>query len=98
MRNIIVPQIFKLLALLPLSIARALGVVVGTAMYLIKGRAYRVTRKNIRACFPQLSTKASKTLIRENLIETAKTAAEVSIIWRNSWEWLQSKIVAVEGE
>jgi Kdo2-lipid IVA lauroyltransferase/acyltransferase len=98
MRNIIVPQVFKLLAVLPLNVARAIGAAVGTAMYFVKGRAYRVTRKNICACFPHLSPKETKTLVRESLIETAKTAAEVSIIWRNSWEWLQSKIVAVEGE
>ena len=98
MRNIIVPQVFKFLALLPLGVARMLGLVVGTAMYLVKGRAYRVTRKNILACFPHLSQGETRTLIRKSLIETAKTAAEVSIIWRNSWAWLQSKIVAVEGE
>jgi KDO2-lipid IV(A) lauroyltransferase len=98
MRNIIVPQVFRLLGLLPLGAARVLGVVLGTAMYLIKGRAFRVTRKNIHACFPHLSSKETQTLIRASLIETAKTAMEVSLIWRNSWAWLQSKIVAVEGE
>jgi Kdo2-lipid IVA lauroyltransferase/acyltransferase len=98
MRNIIVPRIFKLLALMPLGVARALGVVLGLGMYVIKSRAYRVTRKNLRACFPHLSSKETEALIRESLIETAKTAAEVSIVWRNSWEWLQSKIVSIEGE
>ena len=98
MRNIIVPQVLKILALLPLSTARALGVLLGIGMYLSKGRPYRLTRKNISACFPDLSPKESQQLIRESLIETAKTAAEASLIWRNSWEWLQSKIVAVEGE
>jgi len=98
MRNIIVPQVFKLLSVLPLSAARALGVVVGTGMYFIRGRAFRVTHKNIHACFPQLSPEEAQVLIRESLIETAKTAAEVSLVWRNSWTWLQSKIVAVEGE
>ena len=98
MRNTLVPQVFKLLALLPLGGARALGVIIGTCMYLIRARAYRVTRKNICACFPNLSPTETQTLVRESLIETAKTGAEVSIIWRNSWTWLQSKIVAVEGE
>lgn len=98
MRNVIVPQIFKLLAYLPLGVARFLGVVVGTCMYLVKGRAYRVTLKNLRACFPHLSQHELRQLTRESLIETAKTAAEVSLIWHNSWDWLKSKIVAVEGE
>lgn len=96
MRNTLVPQIFKCLSYLPLNAARALGTFIGWCMYNSKGRAYRITLKNIRACFPQLND--PQQLTRESLIETAKTAAEASIIWRNSWEWLNSKIVEVEGE
>lgn len=98
MRNILVPQIIKCLARLPLAGARLFGVVVGIGMWLAKGRSYRLTVKNITACFPHLSTQEIQTLTRESLIETAKTAAEACVIWRNSWAWLQSKIVAVEGE
>jgi KDO2-lipid IV(A) lauroyltransferase len=67
-------------------------------MYSIKGRAYRITLKNLRACLPELTPTETQQLTRESLIETAKTATEASIIWRNSWEWLASKIVEVEGE
>jgi len=98
MRNTLVPHIFKLLSYLPLSVARGLGIIIGHGLYLAKGRSYRRTLKNIRACFPRLSPRETRQLTRESLIETAKTATEVSIIWRNSWAWLQSKIVAVEGE
>ncbi len=98
MRNTLVPQIFKCLSVLPLAFARALGAVIGTCIWLKKGRSYRITLKNICVCFPHLSAHAAQTLTRESLIETAKTAAEVSIIWRNSWGWLQSKIIEVEGE
>lgn len=83
---------------MPLSVARLLGVALGTCIYFTGNRACRLTVKNIRACFPQLTNQEVQTLSRESLIETAKTAAEVSIIWHNSWDWLQSKIVAVEGE
>ncbi|GGY77700.1 lipid A biosynthesis lauroyl acyltransferase [Cellvibrio zantedeschiae] len=67
-------------------------------MWLAKGRSHRITLKNIRTCFPQLSPQETQKLTHQSLIETAKTAAEVSLIWRNSWSWLESKIVAVEGE
>lgn len=97
-RNMLVPQIFKCLALLPLAGARAVGVLIGTCMWLARGKSYRVTRKNLCACLPHLSPQATQKLTRESLLETAKTAAEVAIIWRNSWAWLQTKIVAVEGE
>lgn len=98
MRNIIVPHIFKCLACLPLSAARALGAFIGRSLWISKGRSRRVTLKNVSACFPQLSSAEVHEFAQESLIETAKTAAEASIIWRNSWEWLQTKIVAVEGE
>jgi Kdo2-lipid IVA lauroyltransferase/acyltransferase len=98
MRNSLVPHILKSLSYLPLGTARLLGAAIGHCVYLSKGRSYRITLKNLRACFPQLSPEQAQTLTRKSLIETAKTATEASIIWRNSWAWLQTKIVAVEGE
>lgn len=98
MRNIIVPQIFKCLSYLPLHVARLLGVFIGYCMWLFRTRGRRITLKNIRACYPALAPKEVKKLAIESLIETAKTAAEVSLIWRHSWTWLNSKIVEVEGE
>ncbi len=98
MRNIIVPQLFKCLSWLPLNGARALGVMIGHCMWFTRSRSRRITLKNIRACFPQLSVEEVNKLAHQSLIETAKTAAEVSLIWRRSWSWLDSKIVAVEGE
>jgi KDO2-lipid IV(A) lauroyltransferase len=98
MRNTIVPQIFKCISYLPLNAARALGTIIGFCMYSAKGRAYRVTLKNVRACLPQLTANEIRVFTRTSLIETARTAAEASIIWRNSWAWLDARIIEVEGE
>ncbi|HOY22788.1 MAG TPA: lysophospholipid acyltransferase family protein [Cellvibrio sp.] len=98
MRNTLVPHIFNCLARLPLPASRALGTLIGRCVWLAKGRSRRITLKNINACFPQLSATEAQTFAQESLIETAKTATEASVIWRNSWEWLQSKIIEVEGE
>jgi len=98
MRSTIVPCIIKSLARLPLPVARALGTVIGRCVWLSKGRPRERTLKNISACFPHLSSAEIQTFAQASLIETAKTIAEAPIIWRNSWEWLSSKIVAVEGE
>lgn len=98
MRNIIVPQLFKCLSCLPLKVARALGVFIGHCMWFTRSRGRRITLKNIRACFPQLSPSDVNKLARESLIETAKTAAEVGLIWRRPWSWLSGKILSVEGE
>lgn len=98
MRNTLVPHIFNCLARLPLPVSRALGTLIGRCVWLANDRSRKITLKNINACFPQLSAPEVRTFAQESLIETAKTAAEASVIWRNSWEWLQSKIVDVEGE
>lgn len=98
MKDHIAPLLFKLLALLPLGVLRALGWAIGSLMWLIKGRAAKVTRENIAICFPELSPAEQATLARHSLQETAKTAMEAGAIWRNSWEWLQGKIVAMEGD
>jgi len=98
MRNTLVPAIIKIFSVLPLGVSRALGACIGTCLWLIKGRDYRITLGNIRLCFPELALAEAQQLSRLSLIETAKTAIEVGAIWRNSWEWLQTKIVSVEGE
>lgn len=94
----IAPFIFKFLALLPLSGLRALGSLSGKLMWLSCSRAAKVTLKNISLCFPELSESEQRVLARQSLCETAKTAMEAGAIWRNSWPWLQGKLVAIEGD
>lgn len=98
MKDHLAPLIFKLLALLPLGVLRGLGSAVGLSMWLLNGRAAKVTRENIALCFPELSSAEQTTLTRQSLQETAKTAMEAGAIWRHSWAWLQGKIVALEGD
>lgn len=98
MKDQLAPLIFKLLALLPLGILRALGSAAGSLMWLFNGRAAKITRENIALCFPELSPAEQTALARQSLKETAKTAMEAGAIWRNSWAWLQGKIVAMEGD
>lgn len=98
MKDQLAPALFKLLALLPLGVLRMLGGAMGWLMWVLNGRAAKVTRENIALCFPGLSPADQTTLARQSLKETARTAMEAGAIWRNSWEWLQRKIVAIEGE
>jgi KDO2-lipid IV(A) lauroyltransferase len=98
MKDHLAPLIFKLLALLPLGALRGLGSAIGLSMWLLNGRAAKVTRENIALCFPELSPVEQARLARQSLQETAKTAMEAGAIWRHSWAWLQSNIVAMEGD
>ena len=98
MKDHLAPLIFKLLALLPLGALRGLGSAIGLSMWLLNGRAAKVTRENIALCFPELSPVEQARLARQSLQETAKTAMEAGAIWRHSSAWLQSNIVALEGD
>lgn len=98
MKDHLAPLLFKLLALLPLGLLRALGNLVGNLMWWFNSRAAKVTRENIALCFPELSPAEHTALARQSLQETAKTAMEAGAIWRNSWAWLEQQIVAKEGD
>jgi Kdo2-lipid IVA lauroyltransferase/acyltransferase len=97
-QNILAPLLIQLLALLPLFAARILGTLLGNCIWLAKGRTYQKTRLNVQACFPELNKNQTRRFIRESIIETAKTAIEAGAIWKNSWEWLQTHIIAIEGD
>ncbi len=98
MKDHLAPLLVKLFARLPLCVLRALGNLLGRFMWLLNGRAARITRENIRLCFPELSPAEQRLLARQSLQETAKTAMEAGAIWRNSWAWLDDKIVTKEGD
>lgn len=93
----LLPYIFKTLGLLPLGALRALGALAGTLLWLQRGRAYKLTMKNLRNCL-KLSHEDAHKLALDSLRDTAKTACEAGAIWRNSWDWLDAHIVAREGE
>jgi KDO2-lipid IV(A) lauroyltransferase len=98
MKDWLALHIFKLLALLPLPVSRAIGTLVGLLLWIGKGRSRRITSINIQLCFPELSPAEQRSLARQSLMETGKTAAEAAAIWRNSWSWLQRHICTVDGE
>lgn len=98
MKDQLAPFLVKAMARLPLGLLRALGYLLGTLVWWMNGRSAKVTRINIGLCFPELSPAEQNLLCKQSLRETAKTAAEAGAIWRNSWNWLDSKIVAKEGD
>lgn len=98
MKDHLAPYLFKFLALLPLCVLRALGSFMGWCVWVLKARATKVTLENIAICFPELSPAEQHQLAKKSLQETAKTAMEAGAIWRNSWSWLESKIVMMEGD
>jgi KDO2-lipid IV(A) lauroyltransferase len=98
MKDHLAPLLVKLFARLPLCLLRVLGNLLGRFIWLLNGRAAKITRENIRLCFPELTPVEQTALAKQSLQETAKTAMEAGAIWRNSWAWLDGKIVTKEGD
>lgn len=98
MKNYLAPLLVKASAQLPLGLLRAIGGVIGRLVWWTNSRSAQVTKTNIALCFPELAPIAQLALSKQSLQETAKTAMEAGSIWRNSWEWLDDRIVAKEGD
>ncbi|MDE0690921.1 MAG: lipid A biosynthesis acyltransferase [Gammaproteobacteria bacterium] len=85
------------LSLLPLSVAHALALVVANTQWLLGVRAARTTQGNIERCFPELSARSRRKLARQSLIETAKTFAEMGLVWHGTPRRAARLVQSVEG-
>ncbi len=98
MKNHLAPLLVKAMAHLPLGLLRSIGNASGSVVWWMNGRSAKVTRTNIALCFPELNPAEQIALSKQSLQDTAKTAMEAGAVWRNSWAWLDSKIIAKEGD
>ncbi len=76
--------LMRIVALLPLPVAHAIGVLFGWLFYLINNPHRDVARRNIALCLPELSPRARRRMLRHALIETGKTAMESALLWLGS--------------
>ena len=77
-----VRRLFSLAGVLPLSVAHALGALIGWVAAFIPNRMRQVTRRNLELCFPHMSQHERRRLERQSLMETGKTLCEAPIFWR----------------
>ncbi len=85
------------LSMLPLPAAHALAVVVASTQWLLRVRAARTTQENIERCFPALSPRCQRKLARQSLTETAKTFAEMGLVWYGSPNRAARLVQSVQG-
>lgn len=98
MKDLVIASAIKVLGLLPLTCLRALGATSGWLLYVFNTRARRITERNIEIAFPDLNPAQARAFTQESLREAGKTGFEAFAIWRKSPQWLERKVVAVEGE
>lgn len=82
---------------LPLSVLHALGTVVGTAMAWLPTDARRITAVNLALCFPDMNEAERQQLLRQSLVETARTAFELGLFWMAPVSRALANIVAISG-
>lgn len=85
-------------ALLPLPVVHALGVLFGKLLWYLPNRQRRTAETNLQLCLPELTPAERKHLVKQNLIETSKTMLEASSLLLWPGQRVLSKIRQVSGE
>jgi KDO2-lipid IV(A) lauroyltransferase len=98
MRSAFALNLLKIISLLPLGLARFFGDIMGVMMALFATAAYKTTKQNLDHCFPDKSPQEKTALARSRMKHLGQAFFETPGLWRRSSKWLQSKIVAIEGE
>jgi KDO2-lipid IV(A) lauroyltransferase len=87
----------RLLALLPLPVARVLGTVLAELCWFTRSRMARTTLTNLDLCFPELARHERHKLARESLRHTCKAITETGAAWLWPAQRTLALITEVEG-
>ncbi|GAA5524612.1 lipid A biosynthesis lauroyltransferase [Microbulbifer aestuariivivens] len=90
--------VLKLVGKLPLAWARRVGGLFGRLAILFRGEGLRVTRINLKLCFPALDAAERERLARRSVVNTAITGFEVATLWRQPWSRSEDQIVRVRNQ
>lgn len=89
---------FRLLSLLSLASAQRLGGLLGRLAWRLNGRSVETTRKNLKACYPDMTDQDIEILGCKSMQETAATALEIPLMWEWPIERCLGLIREIEGE
>jgi KDO2-lipid IV(A) lauroyltransferase len=81
LRGTAILRLLRLAALLPLPVAHALGTAIGLCLYAFPTESRRVARRNLELCFPALTPRERRGLLRRALAETGKGLLEAGALW-----------------
>lgn len=98
MRAKLIRLVLRLSAHLPLPLLHGIGAGIGRVLLYMDNRTVRDSEVNIALCFPELSARARRRLLRRSLQETGKTVLESGALWLRSGVRTLRLIRAVDGE
>ena len=87
--------ILRLLSWFPLSVAHALGRLLGRVFNSYSNELSRITRRNIELCLPELSAQQRDELVREALMQTGMAALECGAMWLWPKERILKRVIAM---
>lgn len=97
MKEALIKLALRFGAILPLPLLHFLAVMVGLGFFLLPNRHRRTTEINLKVCFPELSERERKALMRRSLIETAKTFMESPKVLLSSPQRTMGQVRSVRG-
>jgi len=81
LRDRVLAALVRALGLLPFAAVGRLGAAAGRLLYRMQGREVRTARTNLAICFPDMDEEARERLVRQNLIETGRSLAQMVRVW-----------------
>jgi len=90
--------LFRLTSVMSLPLAHRIGFFLGRLLNTIPNKSRAIAKKNIELCFPEQTPEEQQITLRNSLIESGKTLAEMGIIWLANSERVLNMITSVEGE
>ncbi len=82
----------RILAQLPLPVVRALGTMLGWALYLLIAQRRRIVQTNLALCFPERSSAERSALTRQTFVYFAQAWLDRSWLWHGSREVLEKRL------
>jgi len=87
--------ILRIICLAPISVSLRLGRLFGRALFIFARHRRMVCEKNIRVCFPNLSTQQRKDLVLRCFEENGVGLIETGWAWNRRPSFFESKLVSV---
>lgn len=97
MKSMLALIVLRLIAFLPLCMARSIGRGIGIAMCSLQVKPYKIAKLNLALCYPHQSQLQIEKLAKKRMMHLVQTLFETPRLWCQSADWLDKKIVAVEG-
>ena len=98
MKSALVLCLMKVISLFPLGAARFFGGLMGVAMAALSITSFKIVRRNLSLSYPEKTQHSIDQLAKNRMCHLGQTFFETPGLWRRPPEWLQTKIISVEGE